>query len=444
MALPRVARNYTLKEKIGAGSFGDVFKGVSENGDVYAIKSIPRSDMSPSKANCIVREIAALLQINSPHVVRLLDVFKSLTHIYIVMEYCEGRDLKEVLEAGETVDTNLVRRWLTNVLDAFLVLEANHVMHRDLKLANVLLTHSDRTLANAKVADFGLAKYVIDPEKLIEQSNVGSNPYQAPEILRRRPYNSKVDVWSFGVLASKLLGTPLFSNITRDTILAYKTIQSVRLDLPEDAAAVIRAALTFEPKKRPSFAELRKMPYFQPSCVRIDLAPPRFFHLSHISDGDSDAVGPTPDFHRISDKYNKAVAIRDLAYQLESQDTSSSLLQIYLKRSKHCELELISLLQQHADSHLSRLLSTVKAAMLQTRLLSLPVDRQGNEELLYEEARRIVNYTYTTEGLLQDYMSSCYELALKLVEIAQDEHSNSHQGELLSWLHIKITQLQDL
>jgi serine/threonine protein kinase len=213
MAFLRRIGNYELTESLGTGAFGEVFRGTNTRGEVVAIKCISKDRLDSRLARYLEREIATLQGINSPYVIQLYEVIQTGKNIYLAMEYCAGEDLEKTMRKLAAVPMHLARRWLTNIVDAFLALKEKKIMHRDLKPANVILTHTDLEQAYAKLADFGLAKFDGNNGARIDQSTVGSPLYMAPEILDQLPYNSKVDVWSFGVLASTLLGTRLFKGI---------------------------------------------------------------------------------------------------------------------------------------------------------------------------------------------------------------------------------------
>lgn len=138
-------------------------------------------------------------------------------------------------------------------------------MHRDLKLANILLTSGNEAEAEVKVADFGFARILNENSLAITQ--LGTPMFMAPEIFNSELYSFKADVWSLGVLSYEiLLGVPAF--LCR-TLAQLRRLQKEEIKFPEnsplsaEAKSFVRSMLTYNHEERPSFQELRSHHFFR-------------------------------------------------------------------------------------------------------------------------------------------------------------------------------------
>lgn len=462
MAFLRKVGNYELTESLGAGAFGEVFRGTNTRGEVVAIKCIPKDRLDSRLARYLEREIATLQGINSPYVTQLYEVIQTGKNIYLAMEYCAGKDLEKTMRKLAAVPMHLARRWLTNIVDAFLALKEKKIMHRDLKPANVILTHTDLEQAYAKLADFGLAKFDGNNGARIDQSTVGSPLYMAPEILDQLPYNSKVDVWSFGVLASTLLGTRLFKGIANMYVLQerQRDCQFQGLNLPTDAEDMLRLALTYDPQSRPSFEQLRQMPFFQPTPATIPLSIPIGFSHSEGANGpliDADAM--TGQKLRIGYCLHKEIMaaweLGKAKYQENKNLLALGIFQICLKWKMKCKEEIQAYLGQYRDADLEQLFTEAETAIQQAeeRLTDEDLSRsvvQYNDEgckisprLFYAEAQEVSNSAFYSQ-IPPEAKLKQYNQALGLCLLVKEDQPNAQQQELVDWLCATIGDIEKL
>ena len=107
---------YELHEKIGSGSFGTVYKGTDttvgtiQTGQVIAVKAIPLNELKAKLMQQFEVEVKSLQQLSSPYVVRLYDVLKTARNVYMIMEYCGGGDLEQVLRTRTVLSEFTARR----------------------------------------------------------------------------------------------------------------------------------------------------------------------------------------------------------------------------------------------------------------------------------------------------------------------------------------------
>jgi cyclin-dependent kinase len=203
---------YELLEKIGEGTYGIVYKAKdrSENGGLYALKTIRLEAEDEGIPSTTIREISLLTelqQVQHPNIVALCDVIHSERKLTLVFEYCE-HDLKKLLDSQPGGLPSVHVRWfLVQLLRGVAFCHASRVLHRDLKPQNLLIS-ADGML---KIADFGLARTFGIPVRSYTHEVV-TLWYRAPDVLLgSRKYSTPVDVWSCGcIFAEMVTGRPLF------------------------------------------------------------------------------------------------------------------------------------------------------------------------------------------------------------------------------------------
>lgn len=202
MSLPSVS-DYSLLEKIGAGSYATVYKAFKKDGcrEVVAIKCVDKSSLSKSAIDNIVTEIYLLKILRHENIVEMRDFFWDEGHIYIVMEYCDGGDLSSFIKKRHKLPEQICRRFLQQLALALKYLRNNNVCHMDLKPQNLLLIR--RPQLTLKVGDFGFARFLSNSQTKF--AICGSPLYMAPEILLKNKYDARVDLWSVGVIMYECL-----------------------------------------------------------------------------------------------------------------------------------------------------------------------------------------------------------------------------------------------
>lgn len=146
-----------------------------------------------------MNEIETLGRINNPHIVRFIEMLKTQNHYYFVYEFCNGGTLESLLQQHKTLSESQALRIFKQILKAFSSLVKANIIHRDLKPPNILIHNGQ-----VKLADFGFCK-VLNHDKDLTQTMVGSPIYMAPEILKGQAYSAKADIWSLGCVLYELL-----------------------------------------------------------------------------------------------------------------------------------------------------------------------------------------------------------------------------------------------
>ena len=120
--------------------------------------------------------------------------------MYIVTEYCEGGDLRSFIKRKKRVAEHEAVKILKDIVNGFKYLYRHEIIHRDLKPANILL-HNDR----CKISDFGFAKDLEFGEDTVLKSIVGTPLYMSPQILNKKSYTNKSDLWSVGLIFYEMI-----------------------------------------------------------------------------------------------------------------------------------------------------------------------------------------------------------------------------------------------
>jgi len=200
---------YEIKGVLGKGAMGLVYDGVDPTlNRRVAIKTILTKNLDEATAKQYTmrfkREVRAVAKVNHPNIVQLYDFGTEGDLAYIVMEYIQGKELKDSFDANNRFDLATIFRIMGELLGA---LERAHdagVIHRDIKPANVMLD----TKGHVKLADFGVAR-VSDPDAEGEKTRVGTvigtPSYMSPEQTQGQAIDHRTDLFSAGVMFYQLL-----------------------------------------------------------------------------------------------------------------------------------------------------------------------------------------------------------------------------------------------
>ncbi|KAJ1779568.1 hypothetical protein LPJ77_001372 [Coemansia sp. RSA 2523] len=273
---------YLLLQTIGEGEFAKVKLAVhKDTSEEVAIKLIKKESIDTEvKLSKIKREIAALKAVNFSYIVRLHDIIETERYIGIVIEYASGGELFDHILAHRQLKENDACRLFAQLIAGVSYLHASNIVHRDLKLENLLL---DRN-RNIKITDFGFANQFRGPGDDMMSTSCGSPCYAAPElVVSDGPYvGTAVDIWSCGVILYAMLAGYLPfdddpSNPEGDNInQLYKYILSTPLVFPENvsplARDLLRRMLVPNPRNRASLEDIKSHEWLRPFAVTF--APP--------------------------------------------------------------------------------------------------------------------------------------------------------------------------
>ena len=253
--------DYVIEQELGQGSYGMVYKVQSlKNKQVYVIKKINIEYLPTKSQKEVVNEAQILKKLDHPHIVKYFCSFLEGKHLCIVMEYINGGDLhrliKTLSESKSLVPESDIWRMALELSSAVAYLHSKNIIHRDIKTLNVLVT-KDLTI---KLADLGASKIVSAP---MQVTRVGTPLYLAPELVKHKPYDYKVDVWALGcVLYTLAKLQPPFQGenlITLGIQIVNREPEPIPAVYSSQLVEFIGKLLTKQPTDRPSSSALLKM-----------------------------------------------------------------------------------------------------------------------------------------------------------------------------------------
>ena len=258
-----------------------------KDGLKFAIKKIDKSVLNDKRyKKYLNNEIFILKQIKNEYVIKFYEYTSDLNYIYLVFEYCNGGDLKMCLQRHlelhkKAFSQEQVQHIMRQVISGFVYLHSSKILHRDIKLENILVqfpSDADRdnlNIMNAKIkiSDFGFSRFLKSDS--LAKSVLGSPSSMDPHILKKIAridndndyyYDQKVDIWSLGVVTYELLiGCPPFEASSYEELLSkiengeYRIPHHVVLSI--EAISFLNAMLQYNPERRLDVSELSKQ-YF--------------------------------------------------------------------------------------------------------------------------------------------------------------------------------------
>ncbi|HVG22110.1 MAG TPA: protein kinase [Blastocatellia bacterium] len=270
----RALSKYKIIEKLGEGGMGEVYK--AEDPALLrtvAIKVLSKRQHEGRVAKTrFLQEARAASAINHPNIVTVYEIGETSDYAYIVMEYVQGRTLRDLIASGWLTPGAILKITL-QVCDAMGEAHSQRIIHRDIKPENILLTNRDQV----KLLDFGLAKTMAMLEKesggppAIERLTepgavVGTLSYMSPEQLRDESLDERTDLFSFGIVLYEMItGRLPFAGVNSfevaASILKDEAMKIARLpaDMPQGVSAVVMRLLEKDRRDRyPSFTELKR------------------------------------------------------------------------------------------------------------------------------------------------------------------------------------------
>ena len=199
-------KDYSLKGEIGEGSFAKVYKGIKQNGEVFAVKELKKNFQVE---RYIQGELDIINQkLKHPNIVEIFEQF-SQNCIYIVMEFCEMGNLNDYMVQNETKVSQRIS-FMSDMALGVNYLHGQNIIHRDLKPENILLTDKSGQIV-CKITDFGVSKIKCSKYDTFN-TYIGSFPYMAPEITGDQEYGSEVDIFALGLLFYAVFKNTVITN----------------------------------------------------------------------------------------------------------------------------------------------------------------------------------------------------------------------------------------
>ena len=259
--------DFEKEKEIGKGGFGLVWKVIHKKTQkVYCIKVIQKSGIIEQKlVDQMNREIEIMYILNHPHCLRLKNHFEDDNNFYLVMPLAAKGQLYRVLRKFRKFDERTAAQILRETISALQYLHNFNppIIHRDIKPENLLLNEGGRIL----LADFGWSNF---SDGGVRKTFCGTPEYIAPEMLLKKGHDTRVDIWSVGVLMFELLSgySPFVAKNNQDL---YQNIRRLKIQWPKDmqplAKNLIGKILKLNPLDRPSLQEVLDHQWFKQTKI---------------------------------------------------------------------------------------------------------------------------------------------------------------------------------
>ncbi len=300
-----LAEKYRLLELVGSGGMGDVYKALQINlGTIRAIKILPQNLCGNLKyIKRFEREARLAARLEHENIVRVIDVGETGLERYIVMEYIEGKTLRDVLNERETLPEEEVISLATAIASGLSWIHQNDIIHRDIKPENIMIDINGKV----KIADFGISKSTGSPRVTAVGAPIGTAQYLSPE---QASGHGEVgfysDIYSLGIVLYEMV-TGHFPYEFKDDnpfSIAYTIINTDVTPIKETAPnissnleAVVMKCLEKDPGKRYRDAQeiLKKLKNISERNNETEEARPAFFEGLRWSGKSTQEVGPEKD-----------------------------------------------------------------------------------------------------------------------------------------------------
>ncbi|XP_022412650.1 serine/threonine-protein kinase PLK4 isoform X1 [Delphinapterus leucas] len=254
--------DFKVGNLLGKGSFAGVYRAESiHTGLEVAIKMIDKKAMY--KAGMVQRvqsEVKIHCQLKHPSILELYNYFEDNNYVYLVLEMCHNGEMNRYLKnRRKPFSENEARHFMHQIITGMLYLHSHGILHRDLTLSNLLLTHN----MNIKIADFGLATQLKMPHEK-HYTLCGTPNYISPEIATRSAHGLESDIWSLGCMFYTLIiGRPPFDTDTIKNTLNKVVLADYEMPtfLSREAKDLIHQLLRRNPADRLSLSSVLDHPF---------------------------------------------------------------------------------------------------------------------------------------------------------------------------------------
>jgi protein-serine/threonine kinase len=268
-------REFSNWTQIGQGASGSVFVAHKKGGEKVALKKVKPENKVESDA--LAMEIRMMCCTRHPNLLKCYETYKWESHMWIVMEFMDGGCLTDAIESYQvlrrTMREDEIAYVLREVLQGLKFMHGLKRLHRDIKSDNVLIAKDGRV----KVADFGFCAELTE-QRAKRTTCVGTPYWMAPELIRQKEYDYKVDVWSVGILAIECAEwePPYMDETPYHALYLITHTRAPTLKTPQkwspEFSDFLARCLVLNPSKRASAAELLEHPFLAKACGREQVA----------------------------------------------------------------------------------------------------------------------------------------------------------------------------
>ena len=202
-----LADRYECLKRIGSGGMGDVYKAHDRRLDRIVAIKVLKSEYNEDEnfIRKFRRESLAAASISHPNIVSIYDVGMETVSdedvYYIVMEYIDGKTLKELIKEEGMLSQNQALNYLIQIAEALKIAHNKNIIHRDIKSQNIMVTRDNRV----KVTDFGIARMAGNATVTVTNAVMGSVHYFSPEQARGQKVDARSDIYSMGIVLFEML-----------------------------------------------------------------------------------------------------------------------------------------------------------------------------------------------------------------------------------------------
>ncbi len=249
---PSTTADFEFLSKLGQGSFGVVYK-VRRKADkgIYVMKQINIAQMNAHLRKEALNEVKILSSLDNAYIVKYYESFLEKNFLNIVMEYCEGGDLANLIKNSlKALPESKVWKFLIQICTGLAYVHSKKILHRDIKSMNIFLSKNE----DVRIGDLGVAKALAETGNFAH-TMIGTPYYLSPEMCEERPYNSKSDMWAVGCVLYEMCTKRHPFEANNQAALILKIINGKYAPIPSsyspELTDILNLCLHRDYKKRP-------------------------------------------------------------------------------------------------------------------------------------------------------------------------------------------------